>query len=92
MYYDSDNECITDYIEFKPTAIKECIEELLEVDISDEVWSEMCEHMDFYDYFQWDLSSAWGYEMDIELISNETKSDAIDWIKATEEEFEEAVA
>ena len=92
MYYDKNSKCIEDYIELRPTATKEDIEDLIDSEIADDVWSEMCEVNEFYEYFDWDPSTAYGMEMDIDFINSDSKEEFLNYLKVTEDYVKNAEA
>tara|TARA_Y100001935_G_scaffold101987_1_gene84715 strand:+ start:1323 stop:1601 length:279 start_codon:yes stop_codon:yes gene_type:complete len=88
--YGNNESFVTDT--YTPRAYKEDFEELLETDISDEVWDEMIQHFEFYEHFEFELENMWNNDCGIRFSTNGSKEYVLEWIKETEEEFEEAEA
>lgn len=85
MFYNENRKCIEDYIELRPTVTKEDIEDLIDYEIENDVWSEMCNGDDFYQYFDWNPNSLYVEEMDIMFIDSDSKEEFLSWIKVTED-------
>ena len=62
-----------------------CIEDLIDYEIENDVWSEMCNGDVFYQYFDWNPNSVYGKEMDIIFIDSDSKEEFLSWIKVTED-------
>jgi len=83
--YEGNTSFVTDT--FTPRAYKEDFEELLETDISDEIWDIMIQHFEFYDYFEFDLENIWGNQCGIKFLYSNSKESVLEWIKDEEEEL-----
>ena len=64
---------------------RKCIEDLIDYEIENDVWSEMCNGDVFYQYFDWNPNSVYGKEMDIIFIDSDSKEEFLSWIKVTED-------